>query len=188
MKTSHAAPVYRRRRFRRQLLKGHLDVSIDHPLKLETSSKPYFVLFCVFVSSVGPDLLPWTQEAFVKHVVSHVMNFCGPDLDFFNQFYDKSLLERLQRIKDKPFVRVSQPPGRVVGAGLFLRSFVDDFFLRNFFGISVILKICMPTRPSTTAVEKHGVRELYWLRWAWREHLHFPWLWPYFSLRGIFAG
>lgn len=47
------------------------------------------------------------QEAFVKHVVSHVMDTCGTDLAFFNQFYDKELLERLQRIKDKPFVRVS---------------------------------------------------------------------------------
>eukprot|EP00904_Undaria_pinnatifida_P013792 jgi/Undpi1/9543/HiC_scaffold_27.g11999.m1 len=46
-------------------------------------------------------------EDFVKHVVSYVMDVCGPDLAFFNQFYDKSLLERLQRIKDKPFVRVS---------------------------------------------------------------------------------
>lgn len=49
------------------------------------------------------------QEAFVKHVVSHVMETCGPDLSFFNQFYDKELLERLQRIKDKPFVRVREP-------------------------------------------------------------------------------
>ncbi|CAM9444785.1 unnamed protein product [Scytosiphon promiscuus] len=45
-------------------------------------------------------------EAFVKHVVSHAMEVCGPDLEFFNKFYDKQLLERLQRIKDKPFVRV----------------------------------------------------------------------------------
>eukprot|EP00752_Nemacystus_decipiens_P002287 g2165.t1 len=46
------------------------------------------------------------QEAFVKHVVAHAMEVCGPDLEFFNKFYDKQLLERLQRIKDKPFVRV----------------------------------------------------------------------------------
>ena len=54
----------------------------------------------------APELL-FVQEAFVKHVVSHVMDVCGSDLAFFNQFYDKALLERLQRIKDKPFVRVS---------------------------------------------------------------------------------
>lgn len=47
------------------------------------------------------------QEAFVKHVVSHAMEVCGSDLEFFNKFYDKELLQRLQRIKDKPFVRVS---------------------------------------------------------------------------------
>ncbi|CAM9444764.1 unnamed protein product [Ectocarpus sp. 13 AM-2016] len=45
-------------------------------------------------------------EAFVKHVVSHAMEVCGSDLEFFNKFYDKELLQRLQRIKDKPFVRV----------------------------------------------------------------------------------
>ena len=44
----------------------------------------------------------------MKHVVSHAMDICGPDLSFFNQFYDKELLERLQRIKDKPFVRVRE--------------------------------------------------------------------------------
>ncbi|CAM9630779.1 unnamed protein product, partial [Ectocarpus sp. 12 AP-2014] len=44
-------------------------------------------------------------EAFVKHVVSHAMEVCGSDLEFFNKFYDKELLQRLQRIKDKPFVR-----------------------------------------------------------------------------------
>lgn len=43
----------------------------------------------------------------MKHVVSHAMEVCGQDLEFFNKFYDKQLLERLQRIKDKPFVRVS---------------------------------------------------------------------------------
>lgn len=43
----------------------------------------------------------------MKHVVGHAMEVCGPDLEFFNKFYDKQLLERLQRIKDKPFVRVS---------------------------------------------------------------------------------
>lgn len=44
----------------------------------------------------------------MKHVVSHAMEVCGPDLEFFNKFYDKQLLERLQRIKDKPFVRVRE--------------------------------------------------------------------------------
>lgn len=43
----------------------------------------------------------------MKHVVSHAMEVCGSDLEFFNKFYDKELLQRLQRIKDKPFVRVS---------------------------------------------------------------------------------
>lgn len=34
------------------------------------------------------------------------MDVCASDLSFFNQFYDKTLLERLQRVKDKPFIRV----------------------------------------------------------------------------------
>ncbi|CAM9309273.1 unnamed protein product [Choristocarpus tenellus] len=45
-------------------------------------------------------------EAFVKHVVSHVMEVCAADLEFFNKFYDKTLLERLERIKSQPFVRI----------------------------------------------------------------------------------
>ncbi|CAN0079860.1 unnamed protein product [Discosporangium mesarthrocarpum] len=44
-------------------------------------------------------------EAFVKHVVSHILEVCSTDLEFFNKFYDKTLLERLERVKSEPFVR-----------------------------------------------------------------------------------
>jgi len=45
-------------------------------------------------------------EAFVKSVVSHVLEACPDDLAFFNQFYDKKLLERLRALVDRPFARV----------------------------------------------------------------------------------
>jgi asparaginyl-tRNA synthetase len=44
-------------------------------------------------------------ESFVKHVVSHVLNNCEPDLQFFAGFYDKQLFERLNRLVDQPFAR-----------------------------------------------------------------------------------
>jgi asparaginyl-tRNA synthetase len=44
-------------------------------------------------------------ESFVKHVVSHVLKNCEPDLQFFAGFYDKQLFERLNRLVDQPFAR-----------------------------------------------------------------------------------
>merc|ERR1719201_807521 len=46
-------------------------------------------------------------EAYVKHVVNHVLATCAPDLDFFNSFVDKGLKERLAAVASKPFARVS---------------------------------------------------------------------------------
>ncbi|KAG5186527.1 Asparaginyl-tRNA synthetase [Tribonema minus] len=45
-------------------------------------------------------------EAFVKHVVSHVLQNCRSDLDFFAGFYDKGLFDKLQRLVDQPFARI----------------------------------------------------------------------------------
>jgi len=45
-------------------------------------------------------------EAFVKHVVKYAMETCPDDLAFFNSFYDKTLLDRLDNLVNKPFARV----------------------------------------------------------------------------------
>lgn len=37
-------------------------------------------------------------EAFVKAVVSHVLQHCKDDLAFFQKFYDKTLLDRLTTV------------------------------------------------------------------------------------------
>jgi asparaginyl-tRNA synthetase len=46
-------------------------------------------------------------ESFLKYVISDVMDNCGDDLNFLNQWIDKSLLERLQHICEKPFARIT---------------------------------------------------------------------------------
>lgn len=46
-------------------------------------------------------------ESMLKYVVRHILDNCQEDLAFFNQFYDKQLLERLERLVDEPFARVS---------------------------------------------------------------------------------
>jgi asparaginyl-tRNA synthetase len=46
-------------------------------------------------------------EEMLQHVVRHVLKHCPEDLAFFNEFYDKNLLERLQKLVDEPFARVS---------------------------------------------------------------------------------
>ena len=46
-------------------------------------------------------------EAYVKHVVGHVMRTCKSDLDFFTSFVDKELRGRLERLVEDDFARVS---------------------------------------------------------------------------------
>ncbi len=48
-----------------------------------------------------------TAEAMVKSVISHVLAACPDEMAFFNQFYDKTLLERLTALVDSDFARVS---------------------------------------------------------------------------------
>ena len=46
-------------------------------------------------------------EAMIKHVVRYVMATCKQELAFFNQFFDNTLLERLQNLVDNDFGRVT---------------------------------------------------------------------------------
>ncbi|MCB1120154.1 MAG: asparagine--tRNA ligase [Verrucomicrobiae bacterium] len=46
-------------------------------------------------------------EEFVKYLVHDTLKHCSEELDFFNRFVDKGLLERLSFIAERPFVRVS---------------------------------------------------------------------------------
>lgn len=46
-------------------------------------------------------------ENMLKYVVQHTLDNCADDLAFFQKFYDKKLLARLEKLVEKPFVRVS---------------------------------------------------------------------------------
>ena len=46
-------------------------------------------------------------EQMLKYVVKHVLGSCEEDLQFFGKFYDKQLLDRLEKLVAQPFVRVS---------------------------------------------------------------------------------
>lgn len=46
-------------------------------------------------------------EAFIKYLIEDIMQHCAEDLEFFNQFVDKGLLERLRFVVDRPFERIS---------------------------------------------------------------------------------
>ena len=48
-----------------------------------------------------------TAEAMIKFVLNEVMEKCPKEMEFFNQFIDKGLLERLEHVKTSDFVRVS---------------------------------------------------------------------------------
>src|SRR5690606_6065106 len=46
-------------------------------------------------------------EDFVKHCLAAALNRCGEDLAFFNQHVDKGLIERLEKIVNADFARLS---------------------------------------------------------------------------------
>jgi asparaginyl-tRNA synthetase len=46
-------------------------------------------------------------EEFVKEVIQHVMDQCGPDLDFFNQRIEPNLLETLNHVATSNFERIT---------------------------------------------------------------------------------
>ena len=46
-------------------------------------------------------------EAMVKYLVADIMQNCAEDLELFSKFVDKTLMERLQFVIDRPFQRVT---------------------------------------------------------------------------------
>ncbi len=46
-------------------------------------------------------------EGMVKYVINHVMKTCKEELEFFNNFVDKGLLERLNNVVNNDFVRLT---------------------------------------------------------------------------------
>ena len=45
-------------------------------------------------------------EAFIRHVISAVLDRCGDDMEFFNQRVDKTVLETLRNITENDFIRL----------------------------------------------------------------------------------
>ncbi|MCH9620974.1 MAG: Asparagine--tRNA ligase [Chlamydiia bacterium] len=46
-------------------------------------------------------------EDYLKYLVKHAIDHCGSDLEFFNKFIDKTLLERLSLVLETPCTRLS---------------------------------------------------------------------------------
>ena len=43
----------------------------------------------------------------IKYIINHVMDKCAPELAFFNQFVDKTLLDRLTALRDADYAKVT---------------------------------------------------------------------------------
>lgn len=48
-----------------------------------------------------------TAEAMIKYVVKHLLEKCPDEMQFFNNFYDKELINRLSNLAESDFARVS---------------------------------------------------------------------------------
>jgi asparaginyl-tRNA synthetase len=90
-------------------------------------------------------------EAFIRTIVTDVLNDCRDDMEFFNQRIDTSVLARLENIQSKPFIRlpyteaveIIQKSGRsfdyAVQWGSDLQTEHERFLTEQHFGGPVIL-------------------------------------------------
>ena len=46
-------------------------------------------------------------ESYTKYVLSHLLEHCREDIEFFDKFISKGLVERLQKVVDTPFERIT---------------------------------------------------------------------------------
>ena len=46
-------------------------------------------------------------EEFVKHLINDILENCGEDLELFNKFVDKELIDRLKFVLERPFQRIT---------------------------------------------------------------------------------
>lgn len=46
-------------------------------------------------------------EAYLKYVLTYVLTHCAEDLKFFNQYVDKTVIERLENVIKQPFERIT---------------------------------------------------------------------------------
>ncbi len=53
------------------------------------------------------DLNMFIAEELIKQVISDVMNECKEELEFFNNFFDKGLIERLKNILNSDFIKIT---------------------------------------------------------------------------------
>ena len=53
-----------------------------------------------------PDVMDCAED-YVKYCLRYVMENNADDIDFFNQWVDKTLKERIQNLIDTPFTRIS---------------------------------------------------------------------------------
>jgi asparaginyl-tRNA synthetase len=46
-------------------------------------------------------------ESYLKYIFKHVLNHCAEDLEFFDAFIEKGLIERLKAVAESPFARLT---------------------------------------------------------------------------------
>lgn len=71
-------------------------------------------------------------ESMMKYVVAHLLRTCSAELKFFNDFYDKTLLERLNNLVTSDFGRVSY-----TDAVELLKQNNDEFEYKVFWGCDI---------------------------------------------------
>jgi len=70
-----------------------------------------------------------TAEAMVKYCISYLLENCGDELQFFNRFFDKKLIEKLTKVVNSEFVRLSYTE-----AVKLLEPHNDEFEYKVFWG------------------------------------------------------
>ena len=69
------------------------------------------------------------MESMVKYIITYVLETCPQDLEFFNQFVDKGLIERLKHVATSDFIRIPY-----TDAVALLEKHNDEFEYKVFWG------------------------------------------------------
>ena len=60
-------------------------------------------------------------EAMVKYIINYVFDHCPQEMEFFNQFVDKGLIDRLRNVADNEFLNFKAPTPQYYGYAVFGR-------------------------------------------------------------------
>ena len=97
-------------------------------------------------------------EAMLKYVITYVMEHCPDEMEFFNKFVDKGLLERLNHVATSDFARVSYTDWLSIFSRRPLKMDITSNI--QFLGAATCRRSMSAILPRSTLVARHLLRTI----------------------------